>query len=119
MNHAAIYRNQNLYRNSVMAIQSINNVNAGNTAAQAKSASKSPLETSKQPITQPSDQDTVSITTAPGIKKALDVGASAPVVNEARVAEIKAALQAGNYTINPDHVADKMMQLETKIADST
>jgi negative regulator of flagellin synthesis FlgM len=44
---------------------------------------------------------------------------SAPPVNESRVAEIKAAVNAGTYQIDPARVADKMMQLETKIANST
>ncbi|MCQ8102541.1 flagellar biosynthesis anti-sigma factor FlgM [Methylomonas sp. SURF-2] len=100
-----------------MAIQSINNVTT-NVAAQTKPVGKNPLESSKQgnPAT---DVDTVNISTADGIKKAVDASNSAPVVNESRVAEIKAAIQAGNYKIDPDHVAEKMMQLETKLANST
>lgn len=103
-----------------MAIQPVNNVNAANVATQTKSASKSSLEANKQPDNLATDADTVNISTAEGIKKAVDVGtSSAGAVDETRVAEIKAALQAGTYKINPDRVAEKMMQLETQIANST
>ncbi len=103
-----------------MAIQSVNNVNAANVATQTKSANKNSLETNKQPDNLATDADTINISTAQGIKKAVDVGtSSAAVVDETRVAEIKAAIQAGTYKINPDRVAEKMMQLETKIANST
>ncbi|MCK9608690.1 MAG: flagellar biosynthesis anti-sigma factor FlgM [Methylomonas sp.] len=103
-----------------MAIQSINNVNAANVATPTKSANKSSLEANKQPDNLATDADTINISTAEGIKKAVDVGASsAAVVDETRVAEIKAAIQSGTYKIDPDRVAEKMMQLETKIANST
>lgn len=103
-----------------MAIQSINNVNTSNVAAQTKSANKSSLDASKQPDNLAADADTINISTAEGIKKAVDVGTSSTsVVDESRVAEIKAAIQAGTYKIDPDRVAEKMMQLETKIANST
>lgn len=102
-----------------MAIQSINNVNTASVATQTKPANKSALEATKQADNLATDADTLDISTAEGIKKAVDTGNSAPVVNETRVAEIKAAIQAGNYKIDPDRVAEKMMQLETKIANST
>lgn len=102
-----------------MAIHSINNLNTGNAATQTKSANKSSLETGKQTSNVSNDVDTVNITVAQDIQKALDVSLSAPPVNESRVAEIKAAVNAGTYQIDPARVADKMMQLETKIANST
>lgn len=103
-----------------MAIQSVNNVNATNVAAPTKSTNKSSLDASKQSDSLAADADTINISTAEGIKKAVDVGAStSSAVDGARVAEIKAAIQAGTYKIDPDRVAEKMMQLETKIANST
>lgn len=102
-----------------MAIHSINNVNTNNAATQTKSANKSSLETGKQTSNVSNDVDTVNITVAQDIQKALDVSLSSPPVNESRVAEIKAAVNAGTYQIDPARVADKMMQLETKIANST
>lgn len=102
-----------------MAIQSVNNVNTASVATPSKSANKSSLEANKQLDNPATDADTINISTAEGIRKAVDTGTSSPVVNETRVAEIKAALQAGNYKIDPDRVAEKMMQLETKIANST
>lgn len=102
-----------------MAIHSINNINTGNAATQTKSANKSSLETGKQTSNVSNDVDTVNITVAQDIQKALDVSLSASPVNESRVAEIKAAVNAGTYLIDPARVADKMMQLETEIANST
>jgi negative regulator of flagellin synthesis FlgM len=102
-----------------MAIHSINNVNTSNATTQTKSANKSSLETGKQTSNVSNDVDTVNITVAQDIQNALDVSLSAPPVNESRVAEIKAAVNAGTYQIDPARVADKMMQLETKIANST
>lgn len=102
-----------------MAIHSISNVSTNNVATQTKSANKSSLATDKQVSNVANDADTVNISAAHDIQKALDVGLSAAPVNESRVAEIKAAVNAGTYQIDPARVADKMMQLETKIANST
>ncbi|PPD32272.1 MAG: flagellar biosynthesis anti-sigma factor FlgM [Methylomonas sp.] len=102
-----------------MAIHSINNVNTSNVATQNKSVNKSSVETNKQPNSVASGEDTINISAAQDIQKALDVSLSTPVINESRVAEIKAAVNAGTYQIDPARVADKMMQLETKIANST
>src|SRR5579863_7779937 len=35
-----------------------------------------------------------------------------PLVNDARVAQIRSAIEQGTYTVQPDHVADQMMQIE-------
>lgn len=102
-----------------MAIHSINNVNPNNAAATAKPVNKGLPETGKPVGSVANDTDTVNISVAQDIQKALEVGLSAPVVNESRVAEVKAAVNAGTYQIDPARVADKMMQLETKIANST
>ncbi|MBS4052357.1 flagellar biosynthesis anti-sigma factor FlgM [Methylomonas rivi] len=103
-----------------MAIQSVNNVNTANVAAQTKSANKTSAEANKQTDSLATDTDTINISTAEGLKKAVDTGTSGSKgVDETRVAEIKAAIQAGNYKINPDRVAEKMMQLEINIANST
>lgn len=103
-----------------MAIQPINNVNAAAVTNQTKSTGKSTPATSSANVNPAMDDDTVRITsTAQDIKKALDASASTPVVNENKVAELKAALQAGTYQVDPDRVADKMLQLETKLPNTT
>ncbi len=35
-----------------------------------------------------------------------------PAVNDTRVAQIRSAIEQGTYTVQPDHVADQMMQIE-------
>lgn len=70
-----------------MAIHSISNVNTNNAATQTKSVNKSSLDTSKQTGSVASDADTINISAAQDIQKALDVSLSASPVNESRVAE--------------------------------
>ncbi len=38
--------------------------------------------------------------------------ASAPPVNQARVAELRAAIQGGRYPVDPDAIASAMLRLE-------
>src|SRR5262245_41609136 len=40
---------------------------------------------------------------------------SAPVVNEARVAEIRGAIEEGRYQINPERIADKLLRAEQEL----
>lgn len=37
---------------------------------------------------------------------------STPIVNEARVAEIRDAIEAGRYEVSPQRIADKLLRLE-------
>jgi len=37
---------------------------------------------------------------------------SAPIVNEARVAEIRDAIETGRYEVSPQRIADKLLRLE-------
>jgi negative regulator of flagellin synthesis FlgM len=101
-----------------MAIQPI----TGNTvsgSAQTKSVAKKELDTKTQAIASPVTDDTVKLTSvAQGLKQA-NASGSEPVVNETRVAEIKTALEAGEYKINPERIADKMLQMELKLPNST
>lgn len=103
-----------------MAIQPINTGTAVNTAPNAKSASKTTLEAKLQPVNLAADEDTVNITgKAQDIKRAMDSIASTPVVDEKRVATLKAAIAAGQYAIDPDRIAQKMLQQETQLANTT
>lgn len=103
-----------------MAIQSINTSSIVNTTTQTKSTSKTTLETKQQPVSLVADEDTVSITAkAQDIKKATEAIESAPVVDEKRVAALKAAIDAGQYTIDPDRVAKKILQQEIQLPNTT
>ena len=101
-----------------MAIQPI----TGNTvsgSAQTKSVAKKEFDTKTQAISSPVTDDTVKLTSvAQGLKKA-NASGSEPVVNETRVADIKTALEAGEYKVNPERIADKMLQMELKLPNST
>ena len=37
---------------------------------------------------------------------------SQPAVDEARVSLLRSAIEQGRYTVQPQHVADQLMQLE-------
>jgi negative regulator of flagellin synthesis FlgM len=101
-----------------MAIQPI----TGNTvsgSAQTKSVAKKEFDTKTQANSSPVTDDTVKLTSvAQGLKQA-NASGSEPVVNETRVAEIKTALEAGEYKVNPERIADKMLQMELKLPNST
>ncbi len=58
-------------------------------------------------------QDTVSLTdTAARLRSLENTVASMPVVDSQRVAEIKQAIVEGTYEINPDRIAEKMLDME-------
>lgn len=102
-----------------MAIQSISNVSTSNAATQTKSANKTASDSIKQPVGLDKASDTVSISAGPNVQRAFEIIDATPVVNESRVAEIKAALDAGTYQINPDRIAAKMLQQEAEITNSS
>lgn len=103
-----------------MAIQSINTGNAVNTTTQTKSANKAKFETQHQPVNLATDEDTVNITgKAQDIKRATDSIASAPAVDTKRVEALKAAIDSGQYTIDPDRVAKKLLQQEIQLPNTT
>ncbi len=103
-----------------MAIESINN-NATVAVSHVKTASKNSVDLKSQTSSATvNNSDIVSITpTATGIKNASETSTSAPAINESRVTEIKNALQSGRYQINPERIAEKMLQLETKLPNTT
>ena len=40
---------------------------------------------------------------------------SVPVINEARVAELRRAIEEGRYEINPERIADKLLRSEREL----
>ena len=39
-----------------------------------------------------------------------------PAVDSAKVAQLQSAIEQGTYTVNPDHVATQLMQMEQALA---
>lgn len=42
-----------------------------------------------------------------------------PAVDELRVAQFRTAIENGSYAVQPQHVADQLMQIEYSLAQST
>lgn len=101
-----------------MAIESVSG-NSINTVLPTKSGVKDAVEVKqKSPTAVPTDA--VEFTdTAQQFKLAVESGVVTPVINEDRVAAIKSALQSGNYRIDAEHVAEKILRFEDKLPDST
>ncbi len=94
-----------------MAIQSISNKT--NTAVlPSKSAPSGKTgSTASQATEKP--KDSVDITTvAKEITKAFESSKTTPAINEERVQAVKKALSEGNYPINAEKIAEKMIQIE-------
>lgn len=96
-----------------MAIQPVNSGNIANSVAQAKPANKNAVNTQNEPLNPVASDDKVSISQASGNN------ASPPVVDETRVARIKAAVQSGDYKINPEQVASKMLKFDDLLQANT
>ena len=52
------------------------------------------------------------------IKNAFESASSTPVINEDKIAAVNAALKGGNYQIDADSIAEKMLQMDRHF-DST
>lgn len=101
-----------------MAIESVSGKTI-NSVLPTKSGVKDAADV-KQRSSVAVSTDTVDFThTARDIKSAVAAGAATPVINEDRVAAIKLALQSGNYRVDAEHVAEKMLRFEDKLPDSS
>lgn len=102
-----------------MSIESIHN-NVANALLSGKAARKDPVESkSSSTLATGVKDDTVSISSMPQGLKQLAEGDSSPVSNEARLAEIRASIKDGSYLIDPQRLAKKMLQFESKLPDTT
>ena len=80
--------------------------NTGNVAAD-----KSQSDSSAPPASQTGDQVTIT-TSALALQKLSDAIAQTPVVNAAKVASVKQAVNGGTYKIDSGRIADKILQFE-------
>jgi negative regulator of flagellin synthesis FlgM len=70
----------------------------------------------KQQTGQPSTPDTVTLTdTAAQLHKLEAAILAAPIVDTARVEDVKQALSNGQFQINPQRVAEKMLSFESAL----
>lgn len=98
-----------------MSIESISG-NTVNPQVSAKSVVKN-AEDVKRHTGASGSTDSIEITsTAQSFKAASD---SAPLVNEDLVAHIKSAIETGNYRPNAGNIAQKLLQFENKLSNST
>jgi negative regulator of flagellin synthesis FlgM len=79
-------------------------------------ADKSQGETSAASAPAPQAGDTVTLTNSARSMQMIEAAvANAPVVNTAKVAAMKQAINSGTYQVNAGQVADKMLQFEREL----
>jgi len=72
----------------------------------------------KAPASPASTSDTVNLTSSAKLLERLDKTlASLTSIDETRVAEIKTAIENGDYQIDADAIADAMIRLDRSIGD--
>lgn len=99
-----------------MAIHPVNSGNVANSVPTSKSANKTP-DAKNIATSAVSTDDTVSFSNS--VLNASESDNNAPSVDQARVAAIKNALQSGNYQIDPEKIAAKMMAFEQQLPNDT
>ena len=104
---------------SINSISGNGNNNPQAIAEQLKNVNSSADEVkAKQIPVQSPAGDTVSLTgTAAKLRSLEEQLATQPVVDAQRVDSIRRAIANGTYEINPQRVADKMIQIDSAISD--
>ncbi len=82
-------------------------------------SAKKDISSKNQSIYTDNAQDKIDITAVTQkIKNALKSAPSTPVINEDKIIAVKEALREGNYQINADSIAEKILQIDRHF-DST
>jgi negative regulator of flagellin synthesis FlgM len=85
-------------------------IDAGTPAAKVRDATTG---TSPAPAASPPASGDVHITDSASQLASLEQALrNLPAVDPARVAQFSTAIEQGNYTVQPQHVADQLLQLE-------
>ncbi len=93
-----------------------NKVEEAATGNKVAPSSSKPEQSATAPI---STNDTVNLTSSAKLLERLDKTLeSLPAVNAERVAEIRTAIESGDYEIDPDAVADAMIRLDRSFGES-
>ncbi len=94
-----------------MSIQSVSG-KANNTILPSKSPADKAVKNNDLQSSKGS-KDSIDITAlAKEITKAFESSEKTPAVNQDRVSEVRKALANGEYPINAEHIAEKMIQME-------
>ncbi len=98
-----------------MTIESI--TGRTNTPLTTKTSQKTEIDSGKQASVKSAEKnDSIAITAmAQEIKRAFESSSSVSTVNVDRVAAVKQALAGGNYQINAERIAEKMIQFEKQM----
>jgi negative regulator of flagellin synthesis FlgM len=98
-----------------MTIESI--TGRTNTPLTTKTSQKTEIDSGKQTSVKSAEKnDSIAITAmAQEIKKAFESSSTVSAVNVDRVAAVKQALADGNYQINAERIAEKMIQFEKQM----
>lgn len=94
-----------------MAINSITGIKSGELLPSSQAKDKTSESTGE--TVGSSRQDQIDITKFAGdIAKALSADSLTQAIDEQKVAAVKEALREGNYHINADNIAEKILQFE-------
>ena len=103
--------------NDITGINSSRSQQAGDRTAVGAKKDSSDSSQSSSSTSSPS-RDKLSLTDTAGRLKALEHQlAQQPEINKTRVDEVQNKLSNGDYEVNPERVADKMMAFESAIQD--
>lgn len=88
-----------------------NNINtASNSANKTSQSAVQTTETASKKTNTPASSDSVSLSaTGQNLAKLEAAIAQSPEINEAKVAEVKAAITSGRYQVDAESIADKML----------
>ena len=94
-------------------IRTVSNFNTGSTAKKTSVPVKA--NSRSQPATTSADADSVSLTDTFGLlSRAQVLLASVPVVDSEHVSMVSEAITTGNYEIDSEQVAEKIIESEQK-----
>jgi len=99
-----------------MAIENITNRAQNSTLAKPQTGNK---QVGAPAISRQTGADSVEITSvAKELKSALASASTAPIINTQRVEAVRTALANGNYRIDAETIAEKMIQMEQTLPDN-
>jgi len=98
-----------------MAIENITNRPQNNPLGKSPTSNK---QTGAAGTSKQSGADSVEITSvAQELKSALASASSTPIINTERVEAVRSALANGDYQIDAETIAEKMIQMEQSLPD--